>query len=105
MTVHPAKGITSGTLVNALLYHWGRPAIEVAGDGIEKERDDEDDEDEECVDKRVEDVEHEADSGGCTSTGVDNSAGTSASISRKRDLSLRPGGAFTRGALLKKKQQ
>lgn len=28
MTVHPAKGLISGTLVNALLHHWGRPAIE-----------------------------------------------------------------------------
>jgi 23S rRNA pseudouridine1911/1915/1917 synthase len=46
MTVHPAGGLVSGTLVNGLLYHFGWPAIEVAPDDeeaaeVEEEGDDE----------------------------------------------------------------
>ena len=32
MVTHPASGNWSGTLVNALLYHWGRAAVRIADD-------------------------------------------------------------------------
>ena len=33
MCVHPAGGLVSGTLVNALLFHFGHPAITITADG------------------------------------------------------------------------
>lgn len=64
MTVHPAKGLVSGTLVNALLHHWGRPAIELLGD---EEDDDVDNEDQPSLEAKT------------------------SLISRRQDLSHRPG--------------
>src|SRR5574344_2481678 len=37
MVTHPASGNWSGTLVNALLYHWGRNAFESVKDGSPSE--------------------------------------------------------------------
>ena len=37
MVTHPAAGNWSGTLVNALLFHWGRPALEGIKDGADGE--------------------------------------------------------------------
>lgn len=37
MVTHPACGNWSGTLVNALLYHWGREAVRAVRDGSESE--------------------------------------------------------------------
>lgn len=36
MVTHPASGNWSGTLVNALLYHWGKSAVALDADGMVK---------------------------------------------------------------------
>ena len=38
MVTHPAAGNWSGTLVNALLYHWGRSSLPLGADGLAESR-------------------------------------------------------------------